>query len=360
LRRPVARPIRVLPDPQRRAGADSVAGREWDDGDVVDLDELALHWRTAFRAARDALGAAEGLPEDERRARLHGLAAEVDETQSLLRALAPRGRRGIPPLVVSQADARRLLGLPPEIAACVFNLDGVLIGSAALHVAAWAVAFDELIVNRVERTGGRFAPFDPHVDYIAHIHARPRLDGVRAFLESRGIRLPEGDLSDAPGTETVHGLANRKNQALRRALDEHGVHAFDGSYAYLELAHEAGVRCAVVSASANTEMILQRAGLSALVDERVDGETIREEHLRPKPAPDMLLAACRKLGVEPLRAATFETTGAGIVAARAAGFDVVIGVDGALGADRRELLRREGADTVVSGIDEFLEHRLAA
>jgi HAD superfamily hydrolase (TIGR01509 family) len=326
------------------------------------LDDLVVQWRTAFRTARTALSAAESLSPAERHDRERKLAAEVAPTQELLRSLARdlHGDGRILPLVLSPLEARRLLGLPPEVTACVFNLDGVLIGSATLHAAAWMETFDEFISNRIERTGGRFPPFNQRIDYPEHIHAKPRLDGVRAFLASRGIRLPEGDASDAPGAETVHGLANRKNQALLRRLDAHGVDAFDGSRSYLDLAHEAGVRCAVVSASTNTETILVRAGLAELVDERVDGTTIHREHLHVKPAPDTLLAACRRLGVEPSHAAAFETTRAGVAAGRKAGFELIVGVDGAAGADRGEALRAEGAGIVVSSIGDMLERRPAA
>jgi beta-phosphoglucomutase family hydrolase len=326
------------------------------------LEALTARWRTAFLAARAALEAAESLPAGERHDRSRRLAAEVGPTQELLRALAHdvHSRSGLLPLVVSPVEARRLLGLPHEVTACVFNLDGVLIGSASLHVAAWIEILDDFLSRRTDRTGGLFAPFNPRCDYAEHIHARPRVDGVRAFLASRGIRLPEGESSDPPGAETVHGLANRKNQALRRRLELQGINAFDGSRSYLELAHEAGVRCAVVSASANTQTILERAGLADLVDGRVDGTTIEREHLHVKPAPDTLLAACRMLGVEPDHAAAFETTRAGVEAGRTAGFDVIVGVDGATGADRGESLRAAGADIVVTGVGDILEHRLAA
>lgn len=326
------------------------------------FDVLSVSWRTAFRAARAAVEAAESIPADERHDWARRLAAEVTPTQELLRALAHdlHQNGGALPLVVSPAEARRLLGLPPEVTACVFNLDGVLIGSAALHAAAWTEVFDGFLSRRADRTGGVFAPFNPHVDYAEHMHARPRADGVRGFLASRGIRLPEGDASDPPDGETVHALADAKNRALRRRLDLEGIHAFDGSRSYLELAHEAGVRCAVVSASANTQTLLERAGLAGLVDGRVDGTTIARDHLQVKPAPDMLLAACRLLGVEPERAAAFETTRAGVEAGRTAGFDVIVGVHGAAGADRRESLRAAGADIVVSGVGDMLEQRTAA
>jgi len=327
----------------------------------ITFDALAARWRAGFHAAGAALAAAGGgsLPPEEVHARAVRLAAEVGPTEELLKALARDWQTStrFVHLLVSPAEARRALGLPPSVTACVFNLDGVLIGSAAIHAAAWTETFDEFISNRVERTGGRFIPFNPRVDYPELIHGRPRLDGVRGFLASRGIRLPEGDPGDTPGAETVHGLANRKNRALLQRLDEHGVTAYEGSRSYLELAHEAGVHCAVVSASANTGTILERSGLADLIEERVDGNTMRTERLRVKPAPDTLLAACRKLGVEPRRAAAFETTRAGVAAGRAAGFDLIVGVDG---GDNADGLRAEGADFVITGVGELMERTLAA
>ncbi len=233
----------------------------------------------------------------------------------------------------------------------VFRLNGVLIGSAAVHAAAWAETFDEFIFNRTERTRGRFAPFDRRTDYLERIHGKPRLEGVRAFLASRGIRLPEGDPDDPPAAETVHGLANRKNQALVRRLDERGLSALEGSRHYLEIAHDAGVHSAVVSASAHTYTILARAGIADFIDDVVDADAIEEEHLRPEPAPDWLLAACRRLGVEPEHAAAFETNAAGVAAGHAGGFKVVVGVDR---AGRPDVLRAAGADVVIEGLDEDL------
>lgn len=327
---------------------------------VISLDTLASEWRAAFHSAGAALAAAsDSLPDQEVRARATRLAAEVPPTEELLAVLA-RNRHASAPflhLYVSPGEARRLLGLPPEARACVFNLDGVLVGSAAIHSAAWADAFDEFLSNRTERTGGLFAPFNPRTDYPRHIHGRPRLEGARAFLASRGIRLPEGEAGDPAGAETVFGLANRKNASLLHRIERYGVAAFDGSRSYLELAHEIGVRCAVVSASANTDMILEQAGLDDLIDERVDGNVMLSEHLRVKPAPDTLLAACRMLGIEPRRAVAFETTRAGVAAGRAAGFELVIGVDSGVGA---EGLRAVGADRVVAGVGELLEERRAA
>ena len=321
---------------------------------------MGASWWSALDAAETALRAAGSpLKPEELRQRAGRLAAERAATVELLDevARAERVRARFSQLLLSRSNLRVLLGLPAGVHACVFNLDGVLIGSAALHAAAWAETFDELILARIERTGGRFAPFDPRADYAEHIHGKPRLDGVRAFLACRGISLPDGSADDPPGAETVHGLANRKREALLRRLEEDGVTAFEGSRRYLETARDAGLRRAVVSASANTEGILERAGLASLIEQRVDGNTILAEGLRARPAADIMLAACRLLGVEPGEAAAFETSPAGVAAARAAGFHFVVGVDRDGRADR---LLAGGADLAVGGLAELYERKLAA
>src|SRR5579875_3521864 len=141
---------------------------------------------------------------------------------------------------------------PRSVRSCVFELDGVLVNSTPLHVEAWSRTFGELLASRVETPYGQLvAPFDPQIDYPQHIEGRPRLEGVRAFLASRGMRLPEGRPGDRPGAPTVYGVANRKNELVGLLLEQHGVTAFDGVRHYLELAHDAGIGCAVVSASAH-------------------------------------------------------------------------------------------------------------
>jgi beta-phosphoglucomutase-like phosphatase (HAD superfamily) len=333
-------------------GAAGVLVRAGDE--ARDLEALSARWRSAFDAAERALTAARfTLPAREVRAHAARLAEERTSTAAVFEALArDRGSRDrFVHLMIPRAQMKRLLGLPPDVTACVFNLDGVLIGSAAFHAAAWADTFGEFIETRIDRTGGRFAPFNPRTDYWLHIHAKPRLDGVRAFLASRGISLPEGTPDDPPGKETVHGLANRKNQALLRRLRESGV-----SRRYLELAQELGVQRAVVSASANTHTILERTGLAPLIEQCVDGNTMVAEHLGAKPGPDTLLAACRLLGVEPRHAAAFETSTAGVTAARAAGIRFVIAVDR---EGRAEQLRTAGADLVIPGLAELLDRNLA-
>jgi HAD superfamily hydrolase (TIGR01509 family) len=326
----------------------------------INAETLADGWSSAFDAARTALHAAGlYLPAAELRRRGRGLEVERESTIVLLRALARDPQTGIADLhlALTPLEARRMLGLPAGVRACVFSVDGVLIGSAGLHAAAWAETFDEFISRRIERTGGHFAPFSAGLDYEAHIHGRPRLEGVHAFLASRGISLPVGDPLDAPGAETVFGLANRKNEALLRLLDRFPLAAYEGSRRYLELARHAGVRRAVVSASTNVEMMLEHAGLANVVDARVDGAAIVEEDLRARPAPDILLAACRSLSAEPRETAVFETSPAGVEAAHAGGFAYIVGVDR---AGNRQALADQGAHLVVSGLAELLERQHAA
>ncbi|PPK94580.1 HAD superfamily hydrolase (TIGR01509 family)/beta-phosphoglucomutase family hydrolase [Kineococcus xinjiangensis] len=245
-----------------------------------------------------------------------------------------------------------MLGLPDGVEACLFDLDGVLTDTAAVHDAAWTATFDAFLRERSDRTREPFVPFDPVEDYARHVDGKPRQDGVRDFLASRGLALPEGGPDDPPGAETVHGLGNRKNVELLRRIEEEGVRVYEGSRRYLAAAREAGLRRAVVSSSANTAQVLQVTGLAEFVELRVDGLTLREQGLRGKPAPDGFLAAARALGVAPERAAVFEDALAGAQAGRAGGFGCVVGVDR---VDHADELRRHGADLVVADLAELLD-----
>ena len=324
----------------------------------AELDALRSEWREALLAAQEAIRAEKGfLPDEELEAHERHLRGEYKSAADELRQFAKD--EGIPTELAEpflpRGIARRALGLPKRVRVAVFELDDVLVGSAALHREAWQHTLDELLARRSETRYGRsIAPFDPRADYSKHIEGRPRLEGVRAFLASRGIRLPEGQPDDPPGVETVHGVANRKSEWLGRLLEQRGIGAFDGVRHYLELAHDARIKCAVVSASAHTDEMLERSGLSDLFEVRIDAESIATGHLRNRPAPDRLQAACQMLCVDPLAAAAFETSPGGVAAARAAGFAWVVAIDPAGDPDRLELLRRAGADTVARGLGELL------
>jgi beta-phosphoglucomutase family hydrolase len=245
-----------------------------------------------------------------------------------------------------------MLGLPETVHACLFDLDGVLTDTASVHTKAWKAMFDAYLSHRAKRTGEKFVPFDPVADYRRYVDGKKREDGVRSFLSSRGIELPEGNPGDPPDAETIHGLGNRKNDMFQKTLHDEGVEVFDGSRRYLQAVTDAGLAVAVVSSSANTREVLEVSGLDRYVQQRVDGVTLREEHLAGKPAPDSFLRAAQLLGVEPDAAAVFEDALSGVAAGRAGNFGFVVGVD-RLG--QAEELRRNGADIVVTDLAELLE-----
>jgi beta-phosphoglucomutase family hydrolase len=245
-----------------------------------------------------------------------------------------------------------VLGVPAAIRAFLFDLDGVLTKTAVVHAAAWKQMFDAFLRARAERSGESFVPFDEHRDYDRYVDGKPREDGVRSFLASRGIELPEGVPDDAPGAQTVAGLGNRKNAIVLRLMDERGVEAYDGSVRYVGAVRARGFPRAVVSSSANCREVLRAAGIEDLFDERVDGIVARRDGLRGKPAPDTYLAAARALGVGPAEAAVFEDALAGVEAGRAGAFGAVVGVDRVGQADA---LRAHGATMVVQDLAELLD-----
>jgi beta-phosphoglucomutase family hydrolase len=245
-----------------------------------------------------------------------------------------------------------MLGVPPAVRAFLFDLDGVLTKTAVVHAAAWKQMFDAFLRARAERTGGPFVPFDEHRDYDEYVDGKPREDGVRSFLASRGIQLPEGTPDDPADAETVGGLGTRKNEIVLRLMREQGVEPYEGSVRYVHAVEDAGLPRAVVSSSANCREVLRAAGIEDLFDERVDGIVARRDHLRGKPAPDTYLAAAEALGVAPGEAAVFEDALAGVEAGRAGGFGAVIGVDRVGQADA---LRAHGATAVVQDLAELLD-----
>ena len=238
------------------------------------------------------------------------------------------------------------LGLPDDILACLFDLDGVVTKTAVVHAAAWRETFDAFLR---ERDGDSFRPFTD-ADYDEYVDGRPRADGVRTFLASRGIELPDGDPGDPPDARTVHGLGNRKNERLLARIRTDGVAAYDGTLRYLAAVRARGLRTAIVSSSANCRDVLRSIGAEDLFDVRVDGVVAAERGLPGKPAPDTFLAAAADLGVEPSRAAVFEDALAGMDAGRAGHFGYVVGVDRVGQADA---LYAHGADRVVADLAEL-------
>src|SRR6185503_13215120 len=231
----------------------------------------------------------------------------------------------------------RVLGLPDDIEACLFDLDGVLTKTAKVHAAAWKEMFDGYLRGRADRTGEPFVPFDAGADYDEYVDGRPRYDGVRTFLAARGIHLPDGTPDDDPGTETIDGLGNRKNDLVLELIARDGVEVYEGSVRYVRAARDAGLHRAVVSSSSNCRDVLEAAGILDLFEEIVDGIVAARERLQGKPAPDTFLAGARRLGVE---------------APRAGGFGCVVGVDRVGHADA---LRADGADIVVRDLAELLD-----
>ncbi len=245
-----------------------------------------------------------------------------------------------------------MFGLPDGVAACLFDMDGVVTQTAVVHAAAWKEMFDEFLRARAASTGTQFVPFDPHAEYDTYVDGKPRLDGTRSFLESRGIDLPEGTPDDPPGTPTLSGLSSRKNNLVLEKIAAGGVQVYPGSITYIRSVKDKGISTAIVSASANTAQILDSAGIEGLFDVRIDGVIAKQRGLRGKPAPDTFLAAAEALRVPATRAVVFEDAQAGVAAGRAGGFALVVGVDR---VGQAQALLEHGADIVVKDLAELLE-----
>ena len=244
-----------------------------------------------------------------------------------------------------------MLGLPEKIEALLFDMDGVLTQTAKVHAAAWKQTFDDFLRRRAQETGTDFIAFDQVGDYDNYVDGKPREDGVRSFLQSRGIALPDGSPSDPEAAETIQGIGNAKNHRVLSLIRSQGVQPYEGSVRYVQAARDAGLRRAVVSSSTNTHDVLAAAGLEHLFDAVIDGIVARREHLRGKPAPDTFLAGARELGAEPAHAVVFEDALAGVAAGRAGDFGFVVGVDR---VGQGDALREHGADLVVSDLAELL------
>jgi beta-phosphoglucomutase family hydrolase len=246
-----------------------------------------------------------------------------------------------------------MLGLPDGVTACLFDMDGVVTKTAVVHATAWKEMFDEFLREHAAATGTPFVPFDPVADYDAYVDGKPRLDGTRSFLQARGIDLPAGTPDDPPGTPTIWGLGNRKNDLVLAKLAQGGVEVYPGTVRYIRSAkNDFGIKTAIVSSSANTKQVLDGAGLNDLFDVRIDGVIATERGLKGKPAPDTFLAAAADLHVPPRQAVVFEDALAGVEAGHAGGFALVVGVDRVGQAGE---LKAHGADIVVQDLAELLD-----
>lgn len=240
-------------------------------------------------------------------------------------------------------------GTPVRIDAAIFDLDGVLTDTASIHAAAWKQVFDSYLQRRV-RPGERQRPFDIEQDYRRHVDGRPREDGVRAFLASRGIELPRGEREDPPERETIHGIAERKDQAYGRRLQEQGVEPFPSTVRLIESLRRHHLRTAVFSASRNCAAVLRAAHLERLFDAKADGVDAERLGLPGKPDPALLIEAARRIGAPPARTAVFEDALAGVQAGRRGGFALVVGIDR---TGHPQALREAGADLVVADLSEL-------
>ncbi len=240
--------------------------------------------------------------------------------------------------------------------AVLLDLDGVITDTASIHAACWKRMFDEYLQKRAKQRGEAFRPFDLAADYLLYVDGKPRFDGVRDFLKSREINLPEGNPDDPPQAETVAGLGNWKNALVGRIIEEKGVQPFRGSVELIEQLRRHRFKIAVVTSSQNCKAVLRAAKLDAFFDVQVDGDVIHEQHLAGKPAPDTYLMAAKLLGIEPARSIVIEDAISGVEAGVKGNFGLVIGV---ARKGNAEELRHHGAHLVVNDLAELLE-RLAS
>jgi beta-phosphoglucomutase family hydrolase len=236
--------------------------------------------------------------------------------------------------------------------AVLFDLDGVITNTATLHAICWKQMFDEYLRERAEQKGEAFRPFDLATDYRLYVDGKPRFDGVRDFLRSRGIQLPEGSPDDPTDVETVHGLGDRKNDLVNRAIAEVGVVPYPGTVQFIHQLRRDGFKIAVVTASQNCDAVLRAAKLDDLFEVRVDGNVIQAQRLAGKPAPDTFLIAAKLLGVEPIRTVVIEDAISGVEAGSNGKFGLVIGV---ARKGNAEELKRHGAHLVVDDLGELVE-----
>jgi beta-phosphoglucomutase family hydrolase len=236
--------------------------------------------------------------------------------------------------------------------AVLFDLDGVITNTASVHAACWKQMFDEYLQKRATQKYEAFRPFDLEVDYRLYVDGKPRFDGVRDFLKSRGIQLPEGSPEDSPKLETVGALGNRKNDLVNELIEQTGVEPFEGSVRLINQLYRKGFKIAVVTSSHNCSVVLKAAKLDDFFKVRVDGDLMDAQNLAGKPAPDTYLAAAKLLGVEPARSIVVEDAIVGVEAGHRGKFGLVVGV---ARKGNAEELRQHGAQVVVNDLGELVD-----
>ena len=236
--------------------------------------------------------------------------------------------------------------------AVLFDLDGVITNTANIHATCWKQMFDGYLRQRAQQRGEPFRPFEVATDYRLYVDGKPRFDGVRDFLSSRGIQLPEGTAEDSTEAETVCGLGNRKNDLVNHVLADVGVEPYEGTVQFIHQLRHHGFKIAVVTSSEHCASILTAAELDALFDAQVDGHTIHAQHLAGKPAPDTYLLAAKLLGVKPARSIVVEDAISGVEAGANGNFGLVIGV---ARKGNAEELQHHGANLVVNDLSELVE-----
>jgi len=250
-----------------------------------------------------------------------------------------------------QPNSRRVI-TRDKYDAVLLDLDGVITDTANIHAACWKQMFDEYLQKRATQRGDTFRPFDLVTDYRLYVDGKPRFDGVRDFLTSRGIQLPEGHPDDPPQAETVDGLGNRKNDLVNQIIEDKGVEPYEGSVELIRRLRHRGFKIAVVTSSQNCTAVLKAVKLDHFFDVQVDGNVIHAQHLAGKPAPDTYLMAARLLGVEPTRAVVIEDALSGVEAGSNGNFGLVIGV---ARKGNAEELKQHGAHLVVSDLSQLVD-----
>lgn len=247
--------------------------------------------------------------------------------------------------------SKPIVKLPKQIRACLFDMDGVITQTATVHAAAWKEMFDAYLRQRAEAAGGEFVPFDIATDYVNYVDGKLRQDGVRSFLESRGISLPEGTPDDSEDEDTIWGLGTRKNNRVQELIRTKGVAVYPDAILLLQAVRANGFKTAIVSASRNTPDVLRVTNLADQFDYVMHGGIAGEQGLPGKPAPDTFVAAAKALGEEPATCVVLEDAVSGVQAGAAGNFGYVVGVDR---VDHGDELRANGADIVVKNLEDLV------